>query len=215
MSLSAVSMGELRERGWCLFTDAETPLTSLASLLGDPVSARRSAAISQTLRPIEPHDAQPRSMSSVVGMDRQPFHTDSAHLRNPPKYLMFRALAASLVPTLILNFTKLQLSDAESNLLSREVWLVNGGRGRFLAAIASQMPSVRFDPNVMRPAHPKFGTSRSVLERACDRSSPVGITWPLGQVLVLDNWRTLHARERVTASDASRALERVHIMAAA
>jgi len=183
-------------------------------MLGRPIGARRSSPTSQVLRPLSRTTASARSMSIVVGTDRQPFHTDSAHLRNPPRYLLFRALSPSTTPTLLVDFQALLLSQDELTLLSREVWVVNGGRGRFLTSIASHHPLiVRFDPNVMRPAHPNYGSSRLVLERACGARPPLGVTWPIAQVLVIDNWRVLHARERVSASDSARALERVHVEA--
>ena len=108
-----------------------------------------------------------------------------------------------------------RLAGRDRHCLEHDVWLVEGGRGRFLTSILSQPISdssdtLRFDEGCMRPADRTFGASRAVLARVCAQRSR-GILWEPDRTLLIDNWRTLHAREATVANDTERVLERVMV----
>jgi alpha-ketoglutarate-dependent taurine dioxygenase len=67
---------------------------------------------------------------------------------------------------------------------------------------------LRFDEGCMRPADKTFGEARDVVMRVLVTRT-VGIAWDPCRTLVLDNWRTLHARDSEPPNEAERVLERV------
>jgi alpha-ketoglutarate-dependent taurine dioxygenase len=90
---------------------------------------------------------------------------------------------------------------------------VDGGRGRFLTSILGSLddaesPLVRFDEGCMRPADPTFGSARETIHRLTS-SHARAIDWIPGRTVVLDNWRTLHARSGFAGPGETRVLERV------
>jgi hypothetical protein len=106
-----------------------------------------------------------------------------------------------------------RLPKSDREILEHDVWLVDGGRGRFLTSIlgsvdGAETPLVRFDEGCMRPADPTFGAARETIHRLTS-SYEQAIDWVPGRTVVLDNWRTLHARSGFTAPDETRILERV------
>jgi alpha-ketoglutarate-dependent taurine dioxygenase len=66
----------------------------------------------------------------------------------------------------------------------------------------------RFDEGCMCPADKVCGAARAVMLRTLATRS-VAIEWVATRTVVLDNWRTLHAREKAPLNDADRVLERV------
>jgi alpha-ketoglutarate-dependent taurine dioxygenase len=64
----------------------------------------------------------------------------------------------------------------------------------------------------MRPADRAFGDAREVILRLA-KGRAVGIEWVPSRTLVVDNWRTLHARSASPTNDADRLLERILVVA--
>jgi hypothetical protein len=192
----------LTESGWkqIAYPESES-LLDLARQLGTPVPSRSNASIVDRLVPTEKETARSRSMSRRYGVGAFPFHTDSANMRVPPRWVLLRLAkeAQSDRATLLHDFWALPLGTEILCAMCREVWLVNGTRPPFYSSILNRRivngsALLRFDSCCMRPAHPNFGRSAKVLEETCANFPPTVINWYYGRVLVLDNWRMLHAR---------------------
>jgi alpha-ketoglutarate-dependent taurine dioxygenase len=208
---------EALSRGWSLLeTGAKSSLLELASVLGKPIPSRLNGPLIDMLRVVPPQEARKRSLSSVYGVGAFPWHTDMAHIRVPPRFAVIRSLSQQGVrPTLLLDSRELYQSGCDEAVLKTEVWFVNGGRGRFLTPVLNNTIQTganifRYDACVMRPATPSARQSASLM-RASENRSPSGtIEWRHGLCVVLDNWRTLHARARQPAeTEPERVLERV------
>ena len=128
----------------------------LASALGRSVPARRGGEATDRLRPTLPQNAPPRSLSATYGLAAFPFHTDGAHHRVPPRFVLMRLAdgAASGTPTLLVDGYRSLIDAVDRKMLARETWLVHGGFGRtFYAPILDTARGLlRFDPGCMR--HP-------------------------------------------------------------
>jgi alpha-ketoglutarate-dependent taurine dioxygenase len=61
----------------------------------------------------------------------------------------------------------------------------------------------------MRPRNRIAEHAFDLVDEAATRSGVLKIQWHPGLLLVLDNWRMLHARANATGRDEARALERV------
>ena len=208
---------QLADLGWATTTaDSKSELLGLAAELGRPVSSRIGGPIVQELQPTEPADAQTRSLSALHGTGAFPWHTDGAYFVSPPRFMLLRLATPQVCarPTFLLSIEDLQLSAAERAELQRAVYLVRrAGGGRFLTSIlgtgdSSAGPAVRYDLGCMTPVR-EFEYSRPLMEAALTRSSGVAIEWAPCRVLVVDNWRCLHARGGTTSLAEHRLLERV------
>lgn len=231
MSLSVID--ELQSKGWAKldFASPDTryfDLMEWATSLGLPIPSRRGGSLIDILRVRPETEATPWSLSARFGKGAFPFHTDQAKLRTPPRYIILRCrrLRASRRPTLIQDFNNLKLSSPEHSILSRAIWVVNGGRGCFLSPIftkhqVSGESLLRFDMNCMKPAHPQFAEAANILSEALSRTNPIRIEWYEGLTIVLDNWRMLHARannetlhsENNLNEEEERELERILVLA--
>ncbi len=210
---------DLVEHGWTMldFSGTQSDLLQFAQTLGRPVPSRRGSQLVDSLKPTAPAEAKSRSMSARFGFGAFPFHTDAAYMRLPPRYMILRLVEGeeNSRPTLILSIEALNLSSSDLRLLKREVWLVNGGHGRFLSPLVNDtlVPGatvLRFDPCCMRPATEGFGASQQILEQAISNVSPINVDWMRERLLVLDNWRVLHARsDQPQEQDTNRLLERI------
>jgi hypothetical protein len=210
----------LINRGWAeLSADQPFDLVNVGRTLGTPVPSRLGQSLLDTLVPTVPEQARRRSMSAFFGLGSFPFHTDSANRILPPRYVILRMKRGfeSEIATLISDFRGLGLSEKAIQLMKREVWLAHGGPRPFLASILSS-PSktfhsffIRFDPCCMKVAHNTFGISGEILKNACN-TNHFRYVWRRNRILILDNWRMLHARE-AAHFDGGRTLERMLIHA--
>lgn len=232
--LSLSVLDELQSNGWAKldFASSDTHCSDLvtwATSLGLPISSRCGGSLVDILRVRSEAEASPWSLSARFGRGAFPFHTDQAKLRTPPRYIILRCrrLRASRRPTLIQDFNSLILSSSEHSILSRAVWIVNGGRGCFLTSILTKHQIsgdflLRFDLSCMKPAHSRFAEAANVLGEALSRTNPISIDWYEGLTIVLDNWRILHARANnethhaqsgLNQGEEEREIERVLVLA--
>jgi L-asparagine oxygenase len=148
-------------------------------------------------------------------MGRFPFHTDAAHHRAPPRFVLLRIADGSetTTPTELVDFNSLSISRADVETLRREPWLVRGGVGlKFFSAILfgdGVNLVLRFDPGCMRPASGTNPCGHDILSDALAVAGTRRVDWRPGRMVVFDNWRFLHARPAVQPNDNGRILERI------
>ncbi len=217
----AKALNTIRSNGWVLVECEETPagLLDLACSFGEPVAAP-GRPIVQVLRPNFECTARPNTTSAIHGLRAFPPHTDFAHWPVPPRLLFFRSIGRpSKTPTLLLSFSKVRFDERFGGDWRRAVWQVRRIRRNFLCSAAFETArgeGYRWDSDVMIPygelaerVAPEFSRA---LEVALHRDSEA-IHWKTrSAALIVDNWRTLHARTAVASVDNDRALERIAIM---
>ncbi|WP_418061428.1 hypothetical protein [Pimelobacter simplex] len=173
------------------------------------IAAGRNGRSIELLTPTEPAKAHLNSMSAVYGQGAQPFHTDGAHLETPPDVLIFRAAAASDVPTLLWNPRRSDDPDLDHGLFT----VRDGGRHLFLATARSWSASSgtwhhRFDPVCMSPSDARATRAAAALTDPPE-SEVIRFEWAAaGRVLAINNRSFLHARADAT-SHPGRLLERI------
>jgi len=95
------------------------------------------------------------------------------------------------------------------------VWLVNGGRGRFLTPIVNdtlrpKFRIIRYDVECMRPMTSVCQRSAAIMEAYMSQVRPELYVWKPGIVLLMDNRQCLHGRSQEPAmQEDHRVLERV------
>lgn len=211
----------LAHAGWCLFRDAENNanLLSVASEFGTPVT-QKGCQIIGTLKPHFATTARPNSTSSIYGLGAFPLHTDMAHWPLPPRYLVMRAKVASCdVPTLLVDHLKLEFNEKYRALLPRASWKVLKVNEPFLCSMFFEhkgVRGIRWDVSTMSP-NGKIATEINAeilrtLQNLMETSS-TSIYWNSpDDILVIDNWRMLHARPPVPEHALARTLERILLM---
>jgi alpha-ketoglutarate-dependent taurine dioxygenase len=201
------------------FTGSAEAFLQFAAQFGTPVPSRPDGGLVDSLRPADPSVARPRSMSALYGTGAFPFHTDAAYLRTPPRYIFLRIVAGETQarPTLLLPFRESDFPASVWNSLRRDVWLVNGGRGRFLTSIVNETASpgkriARFDKHCMRPYIDPVSESEQAVDEYVANAPISEHSWEPEVILMIDNWSALHARAGAASlPDDNRVLERILI----
>lgn len=208
---------EVAKHGWGLARldvknaeQMEDALLSIASAFGKPRKGRQHKLV-ERLTPVEKNEAHPCTLSEKYGLDDFPFHVDGSHWTTPPRYVALGCLDAGVsdVPTLLVDWNAIGLSAMDLQRLKTAIYWVRNGRYSFYSTILSNDRFfVRYDPGCMHPQTSEAeAISNDFLERL--RSSvPQTIHWKAGQVLVIDNWRMLHARGQATFAQGTRILLR-------
>jgi hypothetical protein len=200
--------------GWSVIVSASAEgITPLLSGLG-PLIHAASRTDHHDLIPYEKHAAPPASMSALTGTEAQPMHTDGAYYHLPPRYVILQCLnpGEAYCPTRIWVMDLKQLRREGPAILMRPDWVAQGGGhpAFYCSVLDSERGAerIRFDPLCMRPALQAGQTAdgvRTVLEHFSTRTE---IEWERGSVLVIDNWRCLHARGAGAGDAPSRKLRR-------
>jgi hypothetical protein len=116
-------------------------------------------------------------------------------------------------PTLLGDASRLPFAERQWRALERAVWWVrSGGRG-FPASIVKRVRGgmiVRYDRGCMTPADPAFTLAGELFEQALRQAPRVRLEWRRDDLVIIDNWRILHARAAADGRDAgSRRLQRI------
>jgi hypothetical protein len=212
----------LREHGWALCgTDESAPLTSLATGLGNIVSPAHKTAC-HLLRATTTTEARQNTYSSRFGLQAFPFHTDLANWTTPPRYVLLRHHSGDGgVPTLLLDAFPI-IDTLGIERFRAGLWSARGSQGRFLCNVLSSRRRAalfRWDACGMKPENEHATVaSAALIECINEMQGRHSTAVRLGEqnaFLVIDNWRTMHARPPIPAGSVSRTLERLFIAEAA
>jgi hypothetical protein len=202
-----INTEELKEKYWTQFKAPSTEYFFKAvAELGKAIPSRKNSSnLIDRLEVRDSFEINKRSMSAIFGRKAFPFHTDGAYIETPPRYIAMRSpYQIKNCPTILL-FPK--FSKSEIHQLEKNVWLVNGGRGKFYSPIIQQTQLgmlLRFDLQCMKPALDEFLASREIMEAAIAKSITMEVEWKKNDCMVFDNWKLLHSR-----ADAENARRRI------
>ncbi len=190
-----------RQNGWAsavcpaVRLEAEIPWSTYTVVPG-----RSQTGGFEDLKPAAPDKARPRSLSAIFGHQRQPLHTDGAHLAIPPDIVVLAVDSPSSVSTLLWRQTTRGFADIGDDL-QHGLFAVDDGQTSFLAPACVGWPTlgggrVRFDPGCMTPVDSRARRVVGHFSKAIDSATQFAWTEP-NQVLVIDNRNVLHARDNV------------------
>lgn len=192
-------------------------IDEIAEALGT-ISAIGSGA-SHPLRPLKKADVGPNTYSGQYGTGEFPPHTDLAHWRYPPRYILLRAVKGhSAVPTKLYDGKSI-LNLVSSELVTLAILAPRRPRNGSIPLLSLYRPMddfglLRWDKVYLRPAneHGRQAVAEfnSVLSSfSCEE---IALT-DCGDSLLIDNWRILHARGAVPATCEDRIVERIYLEA--
>lgn len=204
---------DLRSQGWATAVGALSRLEAEFIAHGMRQATTQRGAARQILRPVRMEDASSNTMSAVVGLGRQPLHTDGAHLRQPPDVVVLQSIEPSATPTRIwsavspmseLGGLSAQMIDLQPEFARYGLFTVRNGLESFLSP-ASDLGKLRVDPTCMSP-----GDDYAWQAEAFFQNRPAfEFEWDVPErILVIDNQHALHGRAALNPDDEGRALER-------
>lgn len=215
--LSSGGKCALRELGWVKLASNvhnEIALASrtlmLAEELGTPVRGRLPQMV-EALVPKVPEEAHPASLSRKFGLGAFPFHADTSHWTVPARFLILScvSLGKYMVPTLLVCRDTVLNTDDERTMARSAVFLVKNGRYSFYSTILGLgRDFIRYDPGCMEPQ--TLDAVEALRLFSHERVAPFiqKVDWEIGDSIVIDNWRMLHARAAVNPNSSSRLLLR-------
>lgn len=204
--MMAEALLELSQRGWASFGGTLDVVSGYARRAGwEAVALRRGDDVIADLRPVGVADAVPNSMSSRTGMGAQPLHTDGAHLQAPPDVVALASMRRHRTST---RLWSLHGANVPWDDLRHGVFRVSDGRVR-QHCFAGEGDSIRFDPCCMTPLDRRSRRVVDFFENAMNAADQHRWSRVEAEVLLIDNRRTLHAREAVDPAGPPRHLKRI------
>ena len=193
----------LKTVGWASVHTAATTtetvgatLTRIASLLGEIAPGRNGLPIEEVV-PETVETARAGSLSSRFGLSPLPLHTDTAHWSVPCRFLALACVKPGPVPTptFLLDSRTATLSESEKMACRSAVFAIRNGRSSFYGSIMEgDRPFIRFDPGCMIALSSEGVTALQAFNIERHAGNLQRHEWTVGNILVLDNWRWLHAR---------------------
>lgn len=199
---------ESRTRGWAASQGSLAQVERDAKMLGwTIVPTRRGGPPVTTLRPVDPAEAEPNSLSARYGKGAQPLHTDGAHLPKPPDIVVLVCETTSTTPTLLWNGVRRGIFALGMPLpVQHGIFLISSGKDSFFTpAYAGRR--LRYDPGCMQPCDARARQTAQFFEEALSSATEHQWSEP-GQVLLVDNCRVLHARASA-AHEPEREIQRI------
>lgn len=187
-------------------------LVGFATQLGPLVPRYEKGPLVETLQVVEKTKAKPRSLSAMHGTASFPFHSDMAHWPVPCRYIVLACQNAGddHRPTGVISWKDIPLSASTNADLKNGIFLVRNGRRSFYCNIQNPTHGFfRFDPGCMAPANIAAKRFVTAFEEASAEARRTTVNWKEGDVLLVDNWRALHARGAGEALGSERLLLRV------
>jgi hypothetical protein len=207
---------DVAERGYVFFDSLRVGMdtTTLANALGRPMIPWHNGLV-QDLVPRA--TATPNTYSGIYGLNRFPFHTDLAHWRNPPRYLLLRCITGHLgVPTLLIDARAIY--DAIGvDILGRAIFRPRRPLDGKLSLLrlyerTDAGECFRWDEMFIKPASRIGQTADCRVREEVGNSTPWAVTLASrGDTLLIDNWRMLHARSSIPLECKDRQLQRIYL----
>jgi L-asparagine oxygenase len=156
--------------------------------------------------------------SGIFGLGAFPFHTDMAHWREPPRYMMLRCVKGhGGVSTDILDSRSILDSVGRSELsraLVKPRRPLNGLMplmSLFRPQSAAHDALFRWDDVFLVPASPAGKHGMALVKVALPSLSRASIVLENpGDTLWIDNWRVLHGRSKVDGTQTDRLIARAY-----
>lgn len=210
---------EIRKSGFVFLPALEAHRLSVEVVagLGHPLALGKGAAV-HTLAPRDSCEAGPNTYSGLFGLCGFPYHTDMAHWRKPPRYLLLRCIVGyAEVPTPLVDGLALAEAVGRDTLkrsLVRPRRRVAGSMSllRLLEEQGDDGMLVRWDQTFIQPASDAGVRGYALFRDALVEAPSISVSLvERGDTLILDNWRMLHGRAPVPDACKNRLLERAYL----
>lgn len=186
--------------------------------IGTTASLGKSGSPIHQLRPKSTEASTPNTYSGIYGHNQFPLHTDLAHWRFPPRFLILRCIKGfEAVPTLLVDGLQ-AIHGVGRSILSRALVRprrpINGSFPllRLYDRQQGDRGLLRWDEVFIGPASPAGEVGVTKLGECLARLEPIRVSLATqGDTLIIDNWRVLHGRSPIPPACQERVLERAYL----
>ena len=193
----------------------EADLRSIVPILRPSLSEQPPTIQVERISPKTSPQARHGTLSARYGLGPFPLHTERAHWRSPPRYLIFRSVGeVTDRPTTLLDSYALKADKKLVQELLETQWIVQWGDDSFRSPVLTPLPTpeqwqIRYDRCCMSLSEDAPPELNVRLDQTFDSLIPEHHFWRLGEILLIDNWRMLHGRGTSAVEDFGRVLERI------
>ncbi len=139
-----------------------------------------------------------------------PWHTDTAYWDRPARYLLLYSPVESPCATTYQSFEVIKAAIPDFDyLMERAVFLLDVPGKRHYLSPRIDGKGYRLDFHIYRPVNDEAVLLRTLISGFLSKSYMRHV-WTGNEVIVMDNWRYIHAREDAH-NDPSRLLKRIYI----
>lgn len=195
----------------------EEELIAISKQIGRPVETRLGAKIIDRLSPKEQEDSHKNSLSRIHGLHSFPLHTDTAYFKLPVRYILLYSQnpGSGDRPTYFYDTHNLTSHDNELRIeLANVLFKVINGRYSFLTTIYNCHQNkyfFRLDRDCMKATSLEGTELLTKIDNLICPEDLFETKWRSGDLLIIDNWRFLHARGESKMVDNDRLLLRISI----
>jgi L-asparagine oxygenase len=191
------------------------PSDRVAQCCGRQLSFGRAEAVH---RVVPKASAGLNHYSGIFGLGAFPFHTDMAHWREPPRYMMLRCVKGYSGVSTDLQDSCHILSRVGRSELSRALVKPRRPLNGSMPLMSLHRPQgaghdalFRWDEVFLVSASPAGKQGISLVKDAMASLPKISIVLENpGDTLWIDNWRMLHGRSQVRASEGDRVIDRAY-----
>lgn len=204
---------ELKNKGIVQFkTSSKSRIVEIANDIGS-IFRVTSMPLVQTLTPRLKENEPNSTYSGNFGIGEFPFHTDLAHWYKPPRYLLLRCvIPATEVATKVID-SKRVLDKVEKYEISRANFLPRRRLDNKLYFLKLYSQGVfRWDSIFIVPSNKEAIILKEKVKEVIEEIEyePIFLNEP-GDCILIDNWRMLHGRSKVSQSSMNRTIERIYM----
>lgn len=207
---------EIRKSGY-IFLRSFRPNDSIIEIaedFGKPLEPWENRLV-QTLVPLS--GATPNSYSGIFGLNRFPFHSDLAHWHTPPRYLLLRCVTGySDIPTLLVDGHDL-IDAITLDILARAIFKPRRPRDGSVSLLrlcesVEDTVRIRWDEVFLKPASKIGEVADRRIREWLSTCNPTALSLARPHdMLLIDNWRILHARSPILPGRENREIQRVYL----
>lgn len=171
-------------------------LIAAGRTLGEPVPITAGSPVADAIS--YRGDAVAGSWRQYIADNAFPYHSDGAYHADPPRWLVLYCVETDRGSAATLLADPLSQADAaDRRLLSTEPWRIHQAGARRPARLLERVGDrdrLRWDPMVMRPFIASGARAGARLAALTAGAPEIRHAWSAGSLLLIDNWRMLHAR---------------------
>lgn len=202
----------LDEKGWALIPSADAPpveeFSQTLRQFGRPVPVRGEYV--QRVVPLDVSKARPSSLSVKFGLGEFPLHTDAAHHTTPARWLVLQCEDPGeiAVGTKVLHFQSRHFTEEQMATIGDSLFLVRNGRYSFYTSILRDRRFIRYDPGCFVALDAKAKHTCEIFREISQTDATKAVRLNKGDMLVIDNWTSLHGRDPLGGESSTRSLLR-------
>ena len=172
---------------------------------------------SQTLLPRRQQESDESTYSGNFGLGEFPFHTDGAHFRNPPRYVMLRCVKGYKEITTPLIDGYMLVGMIGKDRLIRSLISPRKPTGSYYPRYTIYRDTeygglLRWDQLFLKPASKAGEEGFSAMLKMINLCHKIVVGLAnSGDTLIMDNHRILHGRARILSGMEDRKLERIYM----